>query len=329
MTENTLIQTAFGADATIWDVIEGIDLSGNRAIVTGASSGIGSETAHALSAAGAEVTLAVRDPAAGERTAAEIRAATKGAVVRVAVLDLADLASIDAFLAAWDGPLHLLVNNAGVMRIPSLELVGRGWERQFATNHVGHFALTVGLHDALKAGAEDGREARVVSVSSRGHLRSPVVFEDLFFRERPYDPAQAYGQSKTANVLFAVEAQRRWSSEGISANAVHPGAIFDTNLSRHMTAEEARQIWGGIRERHAKADGPGIKTPAQGAATSVLVATSPLLAGIGGRYFEDCNEAHRLPAEFSTATAVSCVAGDALDPANAARLWDLSASLIG
>ena len=230
MAENNLIQTGFGADSTIWDIVEDVDLTGTRAIVTGASSGIGIETARALAVVGAEVTLAVRDPAAGERIAAEIRAATGGAV-RVAPLDLADLASINAFLAAWDGPLHLLINNAGVMRIPTLELVGRGWERQFATNHIGHFALTVGLHDALKAGAQDRREARVVSLSSRGHLRSPVVFEDLFFSARPYDGAVAYGQSKTANILFAVEAHRRWSSEGITANAVHPGAIFDTNLA--------------------------------------------------------------------------------------------------
>ena len=328
MSENSLIHTGFGADSTIWDVVEGIDLTGTRTIVTGASSGIGIETARALVAVGAEVTLAVRDPAAGERTAAEIRAAT-GGTVHVGRLDLTDLASIGAFLTAWDGPLHLLINNAGVMRIPSLELVGRGWERQFATNHLGHFALTVGLHDALKAGAEDGREARVVSLSSRGHLRSPVVFEDLFFSERSYDAAMAYGQSKTANILFAVEAHRRWSSERITANAVHPGAILDTNLSRYMTPEELGRIWGAIRERHASAGGPGIKTREQGAATSVLVATSPLLDGIGGRYFEDCNEARRLPPEFPAETTVSGVAGYALDPENASRLWDLSESLIG
>ncbi len=327
MSENTLIQTGFGADSTIWDVVEGIDLTGTRAIVTGASSGIGIETARALVAVGAEVTLAVRDLAAGERTAAEIRAAT-GRDVRVGLLDLADLASISAFLAAWDGPLHLLINNAGVMRIPTLELVGRGWERQIATNHIGHFALTVGLHNALKAAAQDGREARVVSLSSRAHLRSPVVFEDLFFTARSYDGAVAYGQSKTANILFAVEAHRRWSSHGITANAVHPGAIFDTNLSRHMTPDELDRIWGGIRERQATAGGPGIKTRQQGAATSVLVATSPLLDGIGGRYFEDCNEAPRLPPEFPAETTVSGVAGYALDPENAARLWNLSESLI-
>lgn len=328
MTENTLIQTGFGADSTIWDVIEGIDLSGRRAIVTGASSGIGVETARALAAVGAEVTLAVRDPAAGERTAAEIRSATGGRV-RVGVLDLADLASIDAFVGAWDGPLHLLINNAGVMRIPTLELIGRGWERQFATNHLGHFALTVGLHDALRAGVQDRRDARIVSLSSRGHLRSPVVFEDPFFSQRPYDPGIAYGQSKTANILFAVEAQRRWSTEGITANAVHPGAIIDTNLSRHMTSEERDRVWRALRERQAAAGGPGIKSPEQGAATSVLVATSPLLEGIGGRYFEDCNEAHRLPPDFSSETAVSGVAEYALDLEHALRLWDLSESLIG
>jgi NAD(P)-dependent dehydrogenase (short-subunit alcohol dehydrogenase family) len=154
------------------------------------------------------------------------------------------------------------------------------------------------------------------------------VFEDLFFSERPYDGAIAYGQSKTANILFAVEAHRRWSTDGITANAVHPGAIFNTNLSRHMTPEELERIWGGIRERHATAAGPGIKTREHGAATSVLVATSPLLDRIGGRYFEDCNEAQRLPPEFSLETTVSGVAGYALDPESAARLWDLSESLI-
>ena len=153
MTENTMIHTGFGAESTIWDVAAGVDLSGRRAIVTGASSGIGIETARALAAAGAEVILAVRDPAAGERTAVEIRGTTGNQAVRVGKLDLADLDSVRAFVAAWDGPLHLLINNAGVMALPSRELTDRGWELQFATNHIGHFALTSGLHDALAAGA--------------------------------------------------------------------------------------------------------------------------------------------------------------------------------
>jgi NAD(P)-dependent dehydrogenase (short-subunit alcohol dehydrogenase family) len=322
MTENTLVQTGFGAGSTIWDVVEGVDLSGRRAIVTGASSGIGIETARALAVAGAEVTLAVRDPTAGERTASEIRDTT-GAAVRVGWLDLADLDSVRTFVSAWDGPLHLLVNNAGVMALPSRRLTTRGWELQFATNHLGHFALTRGLHDALAAGAHSGGEARVVSLSSRGHLRSPVVFDDLNFSKRAYDPWLAYGQSKTANILLAVEAHRRWSPEGITANAVHPGAIFETNLSRHMSPDVLERVWTQVRERQAQSGGFGLKTREQGAATSVLVATSPQLNAIGGRYFEDCNEAHILPPVFPPETA-SGVAPYALDPDNAVRLWELS-----
>jgi NAD(P)-dependent dehydrogenase (short-subunit alcohol dehydrogenase family) len=322
MTENSAIQTGFSARSTIWDVAEGIDLSSRRAIVTGASSGIGIETARALAAAGAEVSLGVRDATAGERTAAEIRQTT-GAAVHVGQLDLANLDSVRAFVATWDGPLHLLINNAGVMALPSRQLTGRGWELQFATNHIGHFALTLGLHDALASGAQDGAETRIVSLSSRGHLRSPVVFDDLHFSERAYDPWLAYGQSKTANILLAVEAHRRWSTEGISANAVHPGAIFETNLSRHMTPDVLDRVWAQVRERQEQSGGIGFKTREQGAATSVLVATSPQLNGIGGRYFEDCNEADTLPTDFSPETATG-VAPYALDPENAARLWELS-----
>jgi NAD(P)-dependent dehydrogenase (short-subunit alcohol dehydrogenase family) len=326
MTQNTVIQTGFGAGSTIWDVAEGIDLSGRRAIVTGASSGIGIETARALAATGADVTLAVRDATAGERAAAEIRRTT-GAAVRVGRVDLADLDSVRAFVSAWDGPLHLLINNAGVMALPSRQLTARGWELQFATNHVGHFALTRGLHDSLAAGAQGGIEARIVSLSSRGHLRSQIVFDDPHFSQRPYDPWLAYGQSKTANILLAVEAYRRWSREGITANAVHPGAIFETNLSRHMSSDVLERVWSQVRERQEQSGGIGFKTREQGAATTVLVATSQNLDGIGGRYFEDCNEAHLLPAHFSPETA-SGVAPYALDPDNAARLWELSERLI-
>jgi NAD(P)-dependent dehydrogenase (short-subunit alcohol dehydrogenase family) len=327
MTETTIIHTGFGAESTIWDVAEGIDLSGRRAIVTGASSGIGTETARALAATGAEVTLAVRDTAAGRRTADDIRATTGNQAVHVGRLDLADLDSVDAFVAAWDGPLHLLINNAGVMALPSRVVTDAGWELQFATNHIGHFALTRGLHDALAAAADRDAEARIVSLSSRGHLRSPVVFDDLHFNQRLYDPWLAYGQSKTANVLLAVEAHRRWSHEGITANAVHPGAIFETNLSRHMSPDVVERVWSQVRARQEQAGAFGFKTREQGAATSVLVATSHQLAGLGGRYFEDCNQAQPLPADFSPETA-SGVAPYALDPENAARLWELSEHLI-
>src|SRR5260370_3087870 len=276
---NQRITTHFGAESTAAEVIAGIDLTGRRAIVTGGASGIGVETARALAAANAEVTLAVRNLEAGERVADDIAASTGNRQVLVAPLDLADPASSGALGARWSGPLHLLVNNAGVMRLPGLQLTPDGWEMQFATKHLGHFALAVGLHDAVAAAGD----ARIVSVSSRGHMRSPVIFDDINFTSRPYDPGLAYGQSKTANVLFAVEATRRWAADGITANAVHPGAIAATNLSRYMSpAALAETRSSGMYT---------FKTIEQGAATSVLVATSPQLERIGGRYFEDCNQA--------------------------------------
>jgi NAD(P)-dependent dehydrogenase (short-subunit alcohol dehydrogenase family) len=244
---------------------------------------------------------------AGARTAADIVAATGNESVHVAPLDLADRASIAAFAADWDGPLHILVNNAGVMALPDLERTPDGWEMQFATNHLGHFALALGIHDALA----DAEGARIVSLSSRAHLRSPVVFDDIHFTSRPYDRWLAYGQSKTANALFAVEATRRWAGDGIATNAVHPGAIDATNLGRYMDAE--------AKER-ARASGLRFKTIEQGAATSVLVAISPQLDGVGGRYFEDCNEALVVdPSVY--AEGGSGVAAYALDPESAERLW--------
>jgi NAD(P)-dependent dehydrogenase (short-subunit alcohol dehydrogenase family) len=313
MTTTGLITTQFGFDSTAAEVVEGIDLASRRAIVTGGSSGIGIETARALAGAGADVTLAVRNIGAGKRTAADITATTGNAAVHVGRLDLADRASVAGFVSSWNGPLHLLINNAGVMALPNLELTVDGWELQFATNHLGHFALAIGLHGALAAAGD----ARIVSLSSRGHLRSPVVFEDINFASRPYDPGLAYGQSKTANVLFAVEATRRWSGEGVTANAVHPGAILDTNLTRHYDPE--------VLESVVNSGMYTFKTREQGASTSVLVATSPQLEGVGGRYFEDCNEAPVLDPEASDlSSSPGGVAAYALDPANAKRLWQVS-----
>jgi NAD(P)-dependent dehydrogenase (short-subunit alcohol dehydrogenase family) len=302
------ITTPFNAGSTAAEVVAGIDLTGRRVIVTGGASGIGIETARALAGAGAEVTLAVRNAEAGERTAEDIVATTGNKQVLVAPLDLADQPSVTSFVAGWEGPLHILVNNAGVMASP-LARTTEGWELQFATNHLGHFALATGLHRAL---AEAGG-ARVVSVSSSAHLNSPVVFDDIHFREREYDPWAAYGQSKTANVLFAVEATKRWASDGITVNALMPGGIR-TNLQRYVTDEDLRQM-------RARMGGgaPAWKTPEQGAATSVLVATSPLLDGVGGRYFEDCNEAE--PNEPGTRRGVAAYA---LDPEAAALLWAVS-----
>jgi NAD(P)-dependent dehydrogenase (short-subunit alcohol dehydrogenase family) len=311
------ITTPFGFSSTAAEVIAGVDLSDKRAIVTGASSGIGVETARALASAGAAVTLAVRDTAAGERVAADIRASTGTTSVTVGALDLSDPSSVAAFVRGWGGPLHTLVNNAGVMAIQELTLSAGGHEMQFATNHLGHFALAVGLHDALAAAGN----ARIVSVSSGGHLRSPVVFDDIDYRFRDYEPFGAYGQSKTANVLFAVEATRRWASDGIFANALMPGGIA-TPLQRHLPSHYAEQALEAFR-----AAGTDFKTVEQGAATSVLLAASPLLDAIGGRYFEDCNEAVRV--DRRGGPGQGGVAPYALDPANAERLWDLSLKWIG
>lgn len=302
----TRITTPFAFQSTTGEVLRGVDLSGQRAIVTGGASGIGLETARALVNAGAEVTLAVRRPDAAVSVAHELRSAQRGNVL-VAGLDLTDLDSVRQFAAQWRGPLHILVNNAGVMAIPELQTTPEGWELQFATNFLGHFALTRGLHSALKSAGV----SRIVSLSSSAHLLGPVVFDDPHFRFRAYEPFAAYAQAKTACVLMAVEATRRWQGDGIFANAVHPGAIA-TNLQKHT---------GGLKTPQERR-----KTAEQGAATSALLAASPLLEGVGGRYFEDCNEASvvdRRPADYTG------VAPYALDGANAQRLWELASQFIG
>jgi len=332
MTSPGRITSPYSSRSTALEVVDGIDLSGRRAVVTGGASGIGVETARALAHAGAEVVLAVRDTAAGERTAANIagslqRAGRTGVPApTVEALDLADLASVDAFTARWGArPLHVLAANAGVMDTPHAT-TAQGWELQLGTNHLGHFALTTGLHAALAAGAaelagaQDG--ARVVVVSSSGHAASPVVFDDLMFERRPYDPGLAYGQSKTANALFAVELTRRWSGEGITANSLMPGGIW-TPLQRHWSAEQR----AGAEAFSQQAEASGafhIKSTEQGAATSVFLATSPLVAGVGGRYFEDCQEARVV----ERLDGLAGVLPHALDPGAARHLWDVSEQLV-
>jgi NAD(P)-dependent dehydrogenase (short-subunit alcohol dehydrogenase family) len=301
------ISTPFTADTTAAEVIAGVDLSGKRAIVTGGSSGIGTETARALASAGAEVTLAVRDVEAGTRVAGNIIAATGNTNVFVEQLDLSDQRSVAAFVTRWSGPLDILVNNAGIMATPELR-TKEGWELQFATNHLGHFALTTELHDALQAAGQ----SRVVVVSSVGHVNGEVLFDDLDFAQHPYDAWAAYSQSKTANILFAVEAAKRWASDGIAVNALNPGRIADTNLSRHMETPPATFDPKG-------STGVSVKTIEQGAATSVLLAASPLVDGVTGRYFEDCQEA--VPFETGVRRGVTEYA---LDPAKAERLWQVS-----
>jgi len=281
------ITTPFGAGSTADEVLAGVDLTGRRAIVTGGAGGLGRETARALAAAGADVTIAVRSR-----------------------LDLADPASVTDFVHNWSGPLHILVDNAGIMATPE-QRTAEGRELQFATNHLGHFALTLGLHDALKAAGN----ARVVVVSSVGHVNGPVRFDDLDFTKEPYDPWLAYAQSKTANILFAVEAARRWAGDGIAVNALNPGRIWQTNLGRHIeTPPQAFDPAGrtGVSE----------KSIAQGAATSVLLAASPLVEGVTGKYFEDCQEAEPFVPGIRRG-----VAPYAIDADNARHLWNVSLEL--
>ncbi|MDV6261862.1 SDR family NAD(P)-dependent oxidoreductase [Rhodococcoides yunnanense] len=305
------IVTPFGADATADEVSEGVDLTGTRAIVTGGASGIGIETSRTLARRGAVVTIAVRDISTGNKVAAEITAETGNSRIDVRRLELTDMSSVRTFVDEWDEPLDVLVNNAGVMAVPGLTIDGGGWERQFATNFLGHFALTTGLHHALAR----ANGARVVSVSSSGHLFSPVVFGDINFRFRTYDPVQAYGQSKTAVVLFGVAASARWENDGITVNTLNPGAIA-TSLQRHVGGKLATPV-----ELQ--------KTPAQGASTSVLLATDPHLAGIGGRYFNDNQEASRVDRRpTDIAELVNSVASYALDPDAAERLWDIAARAV-
>src|SRR3954454_2667323 len=303
----TLISTPFTRDNTADEVSDGIDLSGKRAVVTGAASGIGIETARTLARRGAEVTLTARRIEAAAAVAEEIVADTGNPSVRVARLELTDRKSVAEFAESWSGPLHLLINNAGVMAIQDLPRSVDGHEMQFATNHLGHLDLATRLHDAMA----DADGARIVALSSSGHLFSPVVFDDIDYRFRTYDPVAAYAQSKSADILFAVGATQRWAADGIVANAVNPGAIA-TALQRHVGGRLATPL-------HLQ------KTVQQGASTTIFAAVSPLLDNVGGRYFNDNTEAtptdRRDP---DPARLVTTVALYALDPDNADRLWTVS-----
>jgi NAD(P)-dependent dehydrogenase (short-subunit alcohol dehydrogenase family) len=302
MSQQHPIASGFGATTTAREVIGLRRLDGERAIVTGGYAGIGVETTRVLAAAGAQVIVPARDLAKARRAIGLLPG------VAIEPMDLADPASIDAFAARHaDRPLHLLVNNAGVMAAP-LSRDARGLESQLAINHVGHFQLFVRLAPALQR----AQGARVVALSSRGHVRSGFDFDDPSFERRPYDKMIAYGQSKTANVLFAVEVDRRYQQDGVRAFAVHPGAILDTELARHFPPEELE----GVIERARRIG--SFKTVPQGAATTIWCATSPQLDRVGGVYCENCD------------VAVVKTEGDdgvrphAIDPDLAARLWSWS-----
>lgn len=310
-----LITSPFGASTTAMEVIEGVDLSGLNAIVTGAGTGIGVETAKALASAGAHVTLAVRRPDAAAPVVEEIRRLDRGKA-EASQIDLSSFASVRAFAERWgDKPLTILINNAGVMACP-LTRTEDGLEMQIGTNHFGHFLLATLLAPALGRGSSAGRHARLVSLSSIGHRRSPMYFADPQYLSRPYDKWEAYGQSKTANALFAVGFHARFKDRRITANAVMPGGIM-TPLQRHLPREE--MIAFGWMDESGKIN-DRFKTPAQGASTSVWAAVGPELDGAGGLYLENCAEA----APFDTALPLQGVMPHALDPAAAERLWALS-----
>lgn len=311
---------AFGADTTTDEVLQGIDLRGKQALVTGASTGLGKETARALASKGAAVTIAARDPAKGEAAAAEIRSSTGNRNIDVAQVELSVPDSVRAFAKTWlagHGPLDLLINNAGVMACP-LTRTAEGWEMQFATNHLGHFLLTNLLMPALKAGAP----GRIVNLSSAGHRFSDVHFDDIHFNNREYEKWSSYGQSKTANVLFSVALNTRLAPWGITANAVHPGGI-QTELGRHLTQADIEALMARVSA--AGSGGIKFKTIPAGAATSVWAATSPSLEGRGGLYLEDCGIG-----ELKTdPMASSGYFAYATDPSSAARLWAVSEETLG
>lgn len=328
------IGTGFTAAATAEDVIAGIDLTGYHVIVTGGHHGLGREVTRVLSNAGAEVTVAARNP---DRAAELVQDLER---VQTARLDLLDPASIDAFVAGHldsGHPLHLLINGAGIMAGP-LARDARGYEAQFATNHLGHFQLTTGLYPALRAAGG----ARVVNVTSGAQRIAGIRFDDPHFTRGDYQPHLGYGQSKTANVLFAVELDRRWAADGIRGYAVHPGIIIGTSLGgyRPEGAPAPESMPAEALRAQGLIDGDGnpvidpergLKTLAQGASTIVFAATSPLLTGIGGVYLKD-NEISpvdpvlgEMPTDGPPPTDV---APHAIDPDAARRLWELSEEML-
>jgi NAD(P)-dependent dehydrogenase (short-subunit alcohol dehydrogenase family) len=310
------VTSTFHARSTALEVVAGLDLHGQRAIVTGGAGGLGLETARALAQAGADVTLAVRDRVRGGEAAGALRVSSGRRNVHVGVLDLADLASVRRFAADWgDAPLHILVNNAAIMACP-LTRTAQGWEAQFATNHLGHFALTTALLPALKRGAP----SRVVALSSSGHKICGVDFDDIHFERRDYNKWKAYGQAKSANALMSLGLHLRHGADGVTANAVHPGGIM-TGLQKYLPIDEMRAL-GWLKADDTPLD--IFKTPEQGAATSVWAATAPQLQGHGGLYLEDCNQG--VPAEASN--RVSGYSAHIMDPDAAQRLWSVSTAMV-
>jgi NAD(P)-dependent dehydrogenase (short-subunit alcohol dehydrogenase family) len=316
-------QHSFGATSTTDDVLAGVNLSGKRILVTGASAGLGVETARALAAHGAQVVGAARDLDKAQAATAAVRAqAANGGSLELVQLDLADLASVRACadaLVADGRPFDVVICNAGVMATPKGETAD-GLETQFGTNHLGHFVLVNRIASLLRAGS------RVVMLSSAGHRFGDVNLEDPNFERTEYTPFGAYGRSKTANVLFAVEFDRRHRDAGVRATAVHPGGIA-TELGRHMTPEVTQSMMDAL-EAAAKSGGPAFewKTIPQGAATSVWAAIVAPADEVGGRYCEDCHVAEVKDGDELMRGGVRPYA---IDPERAKALWAKSEEMVG
>ncbi|MEM6709019.1 MAG: oxidoreductase [Pseudomonadota bacterium] len=316
------LSSGFHAKSTALEVVEGIDLRGKTAIVTGGYSGIGLETVRALVTAGATVWVPARRPAIAREALQAIDSKVPGRV-RVQPMDLADIGSVNAFVAAFlaEVPaLHLLINNAGIMACP-LTRVGPGWESQFGVNHLGHFALAVGLKGALEAAGG----ARIVALSSTAHIRGDVLWDDPHFKDTSYDKWRAYAQAKSANALFALGADNRWQAQGIRAFSVHPGGIF-TPLQRHLSDEEMTALgWKNADGSVPPQVAALFKTPEQGASTTLFAATSPALEGFGGLYCEDGDVA---AAATDTSPPYQHARPWILDSASAERLWEMSETML-
>jgi NAD(P)-dependent dehydrogenase (short-subunit alcohol dehydrogenase family) len=319
---------AFGATSTTDDVLAGVDLSGKRVLVTGVSAGLGVETARVLVAHGAHVIGAARDLAKAERATAQVRAdAANGGNLELLALDLASLASVRACaeaLTAKSQPFDLIIANAGVMACP-FSHTADGFETQFGTNHIGHFVLVNRIASLLRPGG------RLVNLSSSGHRFADVDLEDPNFEHTAYEPFVAYGRSKTANILFAVEFDRRYESRGIRATAVHPGGIA-TELGRHAYSEPGalQKRIDEINIQHAAAGKTAfsLKSVPQGAATSVWAGVVAAADAVGGRYCENCHVANLLEGETHSAVSEG-VRPYALDPNRAKALWAKSEAMVG
>jgi len=316
------MSNSFGATSTTDEVLRGINLSGKRVLVTGVSAGIGVETARALAAHGAQVVGAARDLSKAQAATEQVRTqATGGGSLHLVQLDLASLDSVrrcaDGLLAAGK-PFDVIIANAGVMACPKSTTVD-GFETQFGTNHLGHFVLVNRIASLLKTGS------RLVNLSSAGHRYADVDLEDPNFEHSPYAEFIAYGRSKTANVLFAVEFDRRHKARGVRATALHPGAI-QTELGRYMTTEVRDKLIANINASQPKGAPPfSYKSIPQGAATSVWAACVADAGAIGGRYCEDCHVA-----EIASAPGIRAgVQPYALDPQHAQALWQKSEEMVG